>query len=754
MEKGPTPYTGENSIMRAFLLFLSLAICLNGARVRAASHELLSNNNFESGATIWNAYALSGGDPLSAGITNLGNAHQGTWYAWLGDFNTSHFNAIGAVKQTVYIPSYTSTATLTFYLNVTSQETTSKTNYDKLDAYLRTYPGDVQAVAFHEWGNLDKDPNGIKTNYVLQAYTKDVSAYAGQTMTFQFYGITDGTLSTTFRVDDVSLKANIPDYTVGVSAGPNGSVNPSGNIPIEAGQTLNLTANPNAGYTVDQWLVNGMPVQNGGTTLAPIINSTAPILVTFKKITYVVGVSTGPNGGVNPSGNITVNYGDSLGLTATPNPDYVVDQWLTNGVVAQTGSNTFNTGPISSALPVMVTFKPLTHTITIVAENGDVDITPALGGYPHGANVSITVKAHAGYVFASWQGTFNSLANSLQFNIEQDISLSALFVKAATAPSMAVANSTPATSGNLTFSYPTTDGYKYVLYYSEDGFFWKPVTVKTGADDTDAIHSFPIITSHNAYYRVEKFTGYFTPPFLNWPLPNGTSTTHGVSSIVDHHGKQSYVKDGAILTYKGELATVTALGYGYRSITSSEVERCNNDPTSPNYFGGFTLAAYGKDNVGSAFDLPFPYDAKVSSSIADPKGLLWYDGHPGYDYPETKGTEIFAAADGYLIPSLCGGAFNQIAIQHINGYQTFYLHCDSWASAIQQAYNDQTPLKITAGTTIGYVGDKGVAPGAYHLHFEVHRYSTDNASYVLADPYGYFAGDQSAIDPPLWLPGQ
>jgi murein DD-endopeptidase MepM/ murein hydrolase activator NlpD len=303
-------------------------------------------------------------------------------------------------------------------------------------------------------------------------------------------------------------------------------------------------------------------------------------------------------------------------------------------------------------------------------------------------------------------------------------------------------------------SYPQVDGYTYVLYRSDDGQFWKPLTVTTASSGSQAVQNFSTSQSQSGFFRIERFTSYYMPPFLNFPLQNGNSTSSRVSSILDHHGRFSYEKDGAILTCRGQLATVTKLAYGYRTVNSSTLEACNNDSNSSDYYQNFKLAAFGKDAGGSDFSLPFTYDDGVSFTPGA-KGLLFFDGHTGYDYPAPLNTPILAAADGNLDPSLCGTATHQIVINHVNGYRTLYLHCDSWIGAISNAVDNNPPtaIPITAGQIIGYVGSRGASSGN-HLHFEMRRYNSENGTYILVDPYGYYAEDGSTIDPPMWLSGQ
>ncbi len=367
---------------------------------RAGWHEMLSNNGFEIQSAYWNAYALPGGDPMSAGIVNLGNAHTGSWYGYVGDYSTSHHSATGAVTQLVGIPPGATTVTLSFYLNVTSQETTTTSMYDTLGAYLRTYPGDVAVITLHQWSNLNKDPNGIPNNYVLQSFSSSLGGYNGQEMTFQFYGQTDSSLSTTFRIDDVSLQAYVPDYTISASAGANGSISPNGSFSAEYGQTVSFTATPAQNYTVDSWYVNGNLQAVGSTTLQLGVSGNATMYVTFKPVTYTVAISAGQNGTVNPSGNVSVNAGNDLNLTATPAANYAVDTWYTNGTAAQTGGNTFKWESIKQNGSVSVTFAA-NYTLTISTNHGVVLVSmgqtgPAKANYASGAQLILTPVPDAG----------------------------------------------------------------------------------------------------------------------------------------------------------------------------------------------------------------------------------------------------------------------------------------------------------------------------------------------------------------------
>jgi hypothetical protein len=99
----------------------------------------------------------------------------------------------------VTIPS-TAAGTLTFWLNVTSSETTTTKQYDKLFVEVRNTSGTL-LTTLATYSNLNKGTAGAYSQKTL-----NVSAYKGQTVRIQFRSTTDSSLATTFRVDDAALQ--------------------------------------------------------------------------------------------------------------------------------------------------------------------------------------------------------------------------------------------------------------------------------------------------------------------------------------------------------------------------------------------------------------------------------------------------------------------------------------------------------------------------------------------------------------------
>lgn len=153
--------------------------------------DLISNGGFEGSISPWVA---SGTGAL---YTNNGAYPQaGTGYIYFGGANSLS----GQTYQQISIPAGT-TKTLSFFLNTTSAETTTTTQYDKLFVEVRNSAGTL-LTTLATYSNLNKTTAGSYGT----AKSFSLASYAGQTIRIQFRSTTDSSAITTFRVDTVSVK--------------------------------------------------------------------------------------------------------------------------------------------------------------------------------------------------------------------------------------------------------------------------------------------------------------------------------------------------------------------------------------------------------------------------------------------------------------------------------------------------------------------------------------------------------------------
>ncbi len=150
--------------------------------------QLIVNGGFESGTTPW---------VMSGAIRSTGSfPHSGIAYSILGGGNNNSHTEY----QQITIPAGCSKS-LTFWLNITSSETTTTTQFDRIFIEVRNTSGTLLAT-LATFSNLNKGTAGA---YVLRG-PYSLASFAGQTVRIQFRATTDSSLISTFRVDDVSVQ--------------------------------------------------------------------------------------------------------------------------------------------------------------------------------------------------------------------------------------------------------------------------------------------------------------------------------------------------------------------------------------------------------------------------------------------------------------------------------------------------------------------------------------------------------------------
>ena len=111
----------------------------------------------------------------------------------------------------------------------------------------------------------------------------------------------------------------------------------------------------------------------------------------------------------------------------------------------------------------------------------------------------------------------------------------------------------------------------------------------------------------------------------------------------------------------------------------------------------------------------------------------WPEFHQGLDLAADYGTPVRVAADGVVLAAGWDGGFGiKVAVDHLNGYQTWYAHLSRVAVHPGQ--------RVRKGQTIAFVGATGEATGP-HLHYQVmlEGRAIDPAPYLSGVPAGVLA---------------
>lgn len=147
----------------------------------------LVNGDFEQGRNVgWSESSSNGYDLVVSGSNLPVSAHSGSWAAWLGGAP----NEEAILRQTVTIPA--NDPAITFWYAVGSEDSCG---YDVYGMFINQ---DANQLA--DTFSLCED---TRTGWARR--TVDMSAYAGQTVTVDFYVFTDESLNSNLFIDDVSL---------------------------------------------------------------------------------------------------------------------------------------------------------------------------------------------------------------------------------------------------------------------------------------------------------------------------------------------------------------------------------------------------------------------------------------------------------------------------------------------------------------------------------------------------------------------
>jgi len=239
------------------------------------------------------------------------------------------------------------------------------------------------------------------------------------------------------------------------------------------------------------------------------------------------------------------------------------------------------------------------------------------------------------------------------------------------------------------------------------------------------------------------------PQFLNFPVSGyGPYTPALVATVLDHEvphdltqanlpfmqpsTRGPYGYSGGILSFTGELFLAAPPAYPNQNLG------CYPKPTNAHqtsvWSATLTSIYYGTSTGGNCL-----------VGVA-----LNYDNHPGYDYKTPSGSAVHPAYGGSIIFTKCimtfannstCEAYGAVAVDHLNGFVTQYLHMSNLNYGMAAYGFNQT---VTTSWALGTVSNVG-AP-SIHLHFEVLQRKAvavdpnnyyARANYMIVDPYGY-----------------
>ena len=216
----------------------------------------------------------------------------------------------------------------------------------------------------------------------------------------------------------VEAQFSAGEYTVTYSQPAGGTLSASvaAGTQVNGGTKVVFTAEPDKGYEIDEWTVNGHSVANSGSTYTLNVTEDSTVAVTFKAMVPVSAVRDGRNGNIAITANgktITDGYvssGSDVTFTVTPeNTDDMVQAWQVNGLTVAEMTDTadapltYTVKNVTAKTEVSATLieRP-TYTITVTSEgSGTASAEPA--SVKRGGGTTITaVPSSNSYYLKEW----------------------------------------------------------------------------------------------------------------------------------------------------------------------------------------------------------------------------------------------------------------------------------------------------------------------------------------------------------------
>jgi len=191
--------------------------------------------------------------------------------------------------------------------------------------------------------------------------------------------------------------------------GGNGTITPSGAVQVANGGSRTFTFTPNAGFEVNQVLVNGTAVTvSGNTHTMTNVTANGTISVSFRQIPVlqrtITASVTGGNGTITPSGTVQVANGGSQTFNFAPNAGFVVNEVRVNSVVVNVSGNSHTMTNVTANGTITVSFRT-NRTPTDIALSRTTFTTAEVAANTNIATISNTDADAGTYSYELVTGT-------------------------------------------------------------------------------------------------------------------------------------------------------------------------------------------------------------------------------------------------------------------------------------------------------------------------------------------------------------
>ncbi len=185
-------------------------------------------------------------------------------------------------------------------------------------------------------------------------------------------------------------------FTIDASAGPNGTISPSGKDEVPGGTNRKFTITAAAGYRIADAIIDG--VSKGAVSSYTFYNiqDNHTISASFALDVYNITAVADAHGSITPSGTYTVKAGGSADFTITPEAGFKVKSVIVDNL--QKGDvSRYTFQHVVANHTIHAYFKPITYTITASADVDGTISTPGVNTVNPGSNMTFKLTPNDGY---------------------------------------------------------------------------------------------------------------------------------------------------------------------------------------------------------------------------------------------------------------------------------------------------------------------------------------------------------------------
>jgi hypothetical protein len=170
----------------------------------------------------------------------------------------------------------------------------------------------------------------------------------------------------------LNVNFEIQTFTLSVNKFGTGTITPATSQIVNYGSDQVFSIVPGVGQKVDSVVVDGVKTDSTSSFTFSNITENHSLNVYFSPLIYTITASSGTNGSISPSGNVSIAYGGSQLFTFTPSSGYKVQAVYENGVYVG-NSSTRTLSNVTADGSIEVVFTPITYNITASSgSNGSI----------------------------------------------------------------------------------------------------------------------------------------------------------------------------------------------------------------------------------------------------------------------------------------------------------------------------------------------------------------------------------------------